>query len=268
MITRQGQRIILTTTTILLGLAVFLLHATSGMTAPESNPGEVRMAVDPTVLPPILPSGEPEKSATEPEEKPEAITIVEEVELPEIDVRTPLPKPPSKAEKPKPVAPTKAAEKPAPKKEEKVADTPKPKPETASRQKTAKPTPKVETAPGQEFTPSPVAARPGKDAVIGIEVDSTDKEFVLTVTCNRPVGDTSYINLTNPRRLVVDLREKWLRKTRSVIRSAGGAVNKIVVGQHSDRLRLVVYFNTPPTANLTPQFMRVGDKLIVSAVLP
>lgn len=270
----------------------FVLHAEVGNTASSKNANQVRMTVDPTVLPPVLPPGDetvkPKANADEP--------VAQEIELPDIENTTPLPKPPgkpatkkqkekaeakAKAEAAKGKAAKEQKTKAAPKQKAQAKKTatqqPKPKAKpapapTKTAEKPAKtPAPKAaapKVQPGQEFTPAPVKALPGKDAVTGIQIDSGKDSFVLIIDCNRPVGDTTYINLTNPRRLVVDLREKWLLKTKYVHRSKGGMVEKVVAGVHKDRLRLVIYFNTPPKSNLTPEFVRSGNKLFVSAKLP
>ncbi|MGL1861153.1 MAG: AMIN domain-containing protein [Pseudodesulfovibrio sp.] len=246
-----GHRTALTSTIILIALAVFLLHTGQGYAAKSGQSGEVRMAVDPTVLPPLPPPGALEedvtalpaddgmKEADRAAEPDVEVTVVEpeaESTAPEAEVVVLEPEP--KKPEPAKVAPT-------------VAKKPKPAP-------AAKPT----------QLPASVVATPGKDAVTSVKVDSTDNEFILTVTATRPVGDTTYMNLSNPQRLVIDLREPWVLKTWNVIRIADGAVEKLVMGAHKDRLRVVVYFRTPPKGKFAPQFVRSGNKLIVSVAMP
>lgn len=130
--------------------------------------------------------------------------------------------------------------------------------------------PKEQTAAKPEPAPEakPSTTSPAVGAIKGIALDSTDLTFTVTVTCNRPVGDTTYMNLKNPRRLVIDLREPWVLQAKNVIRSASGSVKHIVVGKHPDRMRLVVHFRTPPKGRLAPKFVRKGNTLIVTSSLP
>ncbi len=250
-----GHSIKFTALLIAMGVLSFVLYAKTGITAPNQSNHEIRMAVDPTVLPPIpLPAEDdlPIDSMLTP------APAEPEIELPETEKQTPLPKPPAKANKEETPPATPMAEmKPEPK-----VETPaQPKPKT-----TPKPTPQAEQKPTVTSSPAPVHT--GQPAVTKVTIDSTNKKFVMTVYCNRPVGDTTYMNLSNPKRLVVDLREPWELKARNVLRVNKGAIKHVVAGAHPDRLRLVIHFRTPFKGNLSPKFVRTGNKLIVSAVLP
>lgn len=243
-----GRSTILTTMVIMAGMASFFLFTEVNSTASENLPNEIRMTVDPTVLPPVTP---PDMGESEPESVP-AAPEQPQVELPDIEERTPMPAPSAeKASAPE--------SEPEPQAEAAPAATQADEPEVEV-------TPASDTLSEQVVTPAPADA--GKGAVTRVTMNSTDAKLVLTVYCNRPVGDTTYMNLTNPRRLVVDLREPWDLKTRNVVRVKSGAVKHVVMGSHPDRLRLVVHFRTPPTRNLQPTFERIGNKLIVTAQLP
>ena len=151
----------------------------------------------------------------------------------------------------------------------------KPEPEPADS-KTAKPEPQIKPepvaspapGPGQKADPEPKADAATPGIINSIGLDSSANGFSITIQANRPVGDTTYINLSSPRRLVIDLREKWTSKTDNVIRSKTGPVRHIVIGDHPDRLRLVVHFRTPPDGRLNPEFERKGNSLKVSATIP
>lgn len=254
-----GQKIRFAILFIAVSAMACVLYAETGFTATGTASHEVRMTVDPTVLPPVIPPAEDELPAESPtpDEAP-----LEEVELPEIEHRTPLPKPPGKTVE-APVtqpAPTKA-EQPQPAPAPKAEAKPAPKPAPA-----AKPKPVPATQNEQIITPTPPGV--GKGTVTKVDIESLKDGFVMTVHCTRPVGDTSYINLRNPRRLVVDLREPWFLKAGYRIKAQGGVVKQVITGTHPDRLRLVIYFNKSFKGNLTPEFVRTGNKLIVSATLP
>jgi len=128
---------------------------------------------------------------------------------------------------------------------------------------TPKPTPKA--APKVEAKPAPrsKAVASGKGEVRKVTLESTNKRFVITVYCDRPVGDTSYLNLSDPKRFVLDLRQPWVHNARNVIRSSKGQVKHVITGNHSDRFRLVVHFRTPPKGRLVPRIFRDGNKLVV-----
>ncbi|MEF2229780.1 MAG: AMIN domain-containing protein, partial [Pseudodesulfovibrio sp.] len=113
--------------------------------------------------------------------------------------------------------------------------------------------------------PAP-AARPG--TVTAVSLQSAADGFALTITGDRPIGDTSYLNLANPRRLVVDLRQAWKLGTRNVVRADSGVVRHVVAGEHPDRLRFVIHFRTPPAKGLEPRITREGNRLIVRVARP
>lgn len=232
---------------LLAGLVLPVLFGTVAQSSNTEGPS-VRMAVDPTVLPPVLPPDEaagtapatapspapddkageadlPPESATAPavRPKPPIVTVVEPPDAP-------TPQPPAQAEKPAPEPPAQA--------EKSVPESP------------------IERKAEPAASPAAVKGGPGTVRRIGLE--STPHGFALTLSCDRPVGDTTYMNLTNPRRLVVDLRQPWKLKTRNVVRSASGMVRHVVVGEHKDRLRFVIHFRTPPKGPLSPEFRRSG----------
>ena len=228
-----GRHIGLMALLLLVGLAVAVLP---GGALADDGAAQVRMAVDPTVLPLVGPDGEqaPAESA------PPAETAAE-----------PAPAPGSEPES------AKAAE-PAPASAAESAPSPAPAP---------KPTPKPAPAPEPEAKPAPVPA--GKSgAITAVALKSDADGFVLTITADRPLGDTSYLNLAYPRRLVIDLRQPWTLRTRNVIRAQGGAVRHVVAGEHPDRLRFVVHFRKVPGGKIDPEFTRSGNTLTVRVAMP
>ncbi len=210
------------------GFLISVLSACPGM-AKEDARSQVRMEVDFTVLPVVLPDG----SEAPPPADPDAMEG--EASLP-----------PDSAD------PQQAAvepEKPA------MEQTPPPVPE-----------PEPEPAPKPKPAPDPVAANaPG--IVKSVELDENGDGFTITVRANREIGDTSYLNLDNPRRLVVDLRDGWTLNVKNVVRSKG-RIKHIVIGEHPDRLRLVVHFNANPGGRLVPDFSRDGATLRIRVAYP
>lgn len=222
---------------VAVGFLISTMYASLGVTKEEARDqvrNEVRMAVDFTVLPVVLPDGSEAPATAMPD--PDAI-----------DGESSLP--------PETAEPSQAAVQPAPTPDPAPAPAPAPEPE---------PTPAPKPAPKPE--PAPVAAVTGTGTVSSIKLAETPDSFTITLNADRPVGDTSYLNLDSPKRLVIDLRNKWVLKTANVVRSKG-TVKHIVVGEHKDRLRLVVHFNKPLKGRLQPTFTRTGTVLKVTVPL-
>jgi hypothetical protein len=196
--------------------------------APDGVRNEVRMDVDFTVLPRVLPDGaEAPASSAAPPAAPDEEPLVPEPDLAD----APGPGTPAPAE---PTAPVGKAPAPAPP------------------------------------PPAPVPAlthAQGTGVIRSVVLDETGQGFSLTVVADRPVGRVSFMNLNNPRRLVVDVLGKWRHKGGNVLRSEG-AVKHVVMGEHPDRFRMVVHFRTPPRKNLAPEIRKVGDELHVLVPLP
>ncbi|MDD3312692.1 AMIN domain-containing protein [Pseudodesulfovibrio sp.] len=244
----------------LLILAGPLLAAESAPASEAEGPA-VRMAVDPTVLPPA--SGPDDAAGREaPAPAQSAAPATQAPAVPDEPARS------DQAAPPPPVVVD--------------VDAPRP-PEPGATAETAKPAPASDAAPASDEKPAaraeaPAAPAPGKSAaapasgqagiVTGLSLRSDADGFELTVVADRPVGDTTYLNLANPRRLVVDLRQPWTLRTRNVLRADSGAVRHVVAGEHPDRLRLVFHFRTPPARGIEPEFLRTGDRLVVRVRMP
>lgn len=239
-----GRHVGLAALIFLVGLALPVLFCGTTVFA-DGLGASIRMAVDPTVLPPVQSPGAPAEPGTE-------------------ATPTPTAEPGAKT---KPASPTDFEV-------ELMPDTPPASAKTAPQTPPEPPAKTVESVPAEPVSVKPepkVAEKPalsGPATVRRVALESTDHGFVLTLTCDRPVGDTTYLNLTNPRRLVVDLRQPWKLGTRNVVRSADGVVKHVVVGEHRDRLRFVIHFRTPPKSGLAPVFQRTGNSLVVTVEMP
>lgn len=206
-------------------------HSNGGV---PHEPSRVRMAVDPTVLPSVE---NPDQPGMPLDEESVSVTPIEETEPVEAEPATVLPH-----------APEKQAETPA---AEVVPSS----------------APVAAPVSGAEDAPEPQAAPRGNGSIQKITLESTDSRFVITVHSDRPVGDTTYLNLSNPRRFVVDLRQPWEYEAANVIRTSSGKVKYVVTGKHPDRFRMVVHFRTPPKGRLEPVMKRNGNALVVSVPL-
>lgn len=225
----SGQWIRFLGACVVVGFLISTMCASLGATQEVRN--KVRMSVDFTVLPIVLPDGS------------EAPPLVDSDAIKGEETLPPEPSAPQVAEQAEPGSPAPVpAPKPAPQPE--PTPTPRPKPE-----------------------PSPAPTPSGPALVKSVKLKENATGFVITIRADRAVGDTSYMNLGNPRRLVIDLRNKWRLGTRNVIRSKG-AVKHIVIGEHPDRLRLVIHFNKSFKGRLDPVIKRSGSVLRISVTFP
>lgn len=218
---------------------ILAVCAAAGLSAHPSPAGaeggprsQVRMSVDFTVLPVVLPDGSeaPAMPAAAPDQGGET-----------------SPAPPA-PEMPAPEAPAQEAA---------ASETPAPEAQNA---------PEAKTAPETAEAPEPAPAGPGQ--ILSVNLEETGSGIRLVIATDREAPDASYFNLDEPRRLVVDLPGKWTRKGGNVIRSEGPAVQHVVMGEHPDRFRLVVHFRTPPEGDLEPTFTRAENELFVAVPLP
>ncbi|QGY39856.1 AMIN domain-containing protein [Pseudodesulfovibrio cashew] len=220
--------------------------AQAGTGADETS-GWVRMTVDPTVLPPVQPPLMPEENASGTASEADAPQAAVP-NLPKEGGEGDLPPEPVPGEMPEPTA------QPAP------APAPEPAPAASAEQ----PEPAVPVVSPEPATPETM----GSGVVSSVKAAYAGNSLVLTVSCDRPTADTGYVNLDGPRRLVLDLVGKWTVKTRNVVRLPGGKVKYVVLGEHPDKLRLVVHFRTPPAGRLTPRFTPGTNRLVITIPLP
>ncbi|WP_319582440.1 AMIN domain-containing protein [uncultured Pseudodesulfovibrio sp.] len=215
------------------GLVALILTAHPGLAqdpTADTTRHEVRMDVDFTVLPKVLPDGsEAPASSAAPNEE----TLDPEPALTDsADDQTPPP-----------------AEEPAAAAKAPAETLPKP------------------AQPQQQTEIPAVSPVKGTGVIRSISLDETGQGFSLDVVADRPVGQATFMNLDNPRRLVVDMLGKWTYKGGNVLRSEG-VVKHVVMGEHPDHFRLVIHFRTPPRKAVTPELRSAGDQLHVLVTLP
>ena len=200
-------------------LAAGLLSARQGL-ADDAARHQVRMAVDFTVLPMVMPDGS---------EFPAAPGLAPEA---------PASAAPPEAETPAPAESVEKAE--------------------------------AETAPAPVHadgeTPA-IAPSDGPGLIRAVSLNETSQGFGIVVVADRALGDTSFMNLSDPNRLVVDILGTWRHSGDSVIRSEG-IVKHVVMGEHPDRFRMVVHYRTPPETPVQPDIQKAGEELHVLVALP
>ncbi len=75
-----------------------------------------------------------------------------------------------------------------------------------------------------------------------------DDSFLARLKTVEKAGRITHFWMAKPTRLVVDLRGKWKKDIRNVYRFKNNFINKIILGLHPDRLRLVFLFTEPDIA--------------------
>ncbi|MFW5836604.1 MAG: hypothetical protein ACOCVM_01245 [Desulfovibrionaceae bacterium] len=132
-------------------------------------------------------------------------------------------------------------------------------PEAQAEAKPApKPAPKQAAEPAPRQAPrqaaEPASARTGAAAtstdqgpgeVTAVRFENGDARFTAWVEASKPVPRYTYFWLASPRKLVVDVRGTWRAKVKLVHRFQAGMMEKVVLGEHADRLRMVMYFRDP-----------------------
>ncbi|MEZ7197089.1 AMIN domain-containing protein [Pseudodesulfovibrio karagichevae] len=209
--------------------------------APNGTRNEVRMDVDFTVLPKVLPDGSEAPASSAASSMPGEEPLPPEPDLPDATDAAPAQEPaPAQAQAQAPAAKATPAPEPAP--------VPEPAP--------------AEGAEVPAITPAE-----GTGVIRSVTLDETAQGFSLKIVADRPVGRTAFMNLNNPRRLVVDILGKWSHRGGNVLRSEG-EVKHVVMGEHPDHFRMVVHFRTPPKKALKPEIRTAGDELHVLVSLP
>ena len=111
-----------------------------------------------------------------------------------------------------------------------------------------KPVPKASPAKPQQAKKEAAKTQSKKSAAAGgdlrdVSVTCEKAKASVKIGLSAAAGRVSWFNLDKPRRLVVDLHGKWKNKAKSLYRLKDCPVQKIVLGEHADKVRLVIYLN-------------------------
>ncbi|WP_027720277.1 AMIN domain-containing protein [Maridesulfovibrio zosterae] len=91
-----------------------------------------------------------------------------------------------------------------------------------------------------------------------------EKKFSVQVPISATSGRIKWFNMQNPRRLVVDILGKWSNTGKSVYIYKNCVVNKIVTGEHPDKLRLVFYLDKPGLSkSIAPSVKKDSKKITI-----
>ncbi|ACS78503.1 hypothetical protein [Maridesulfovibrio salexigens] len=95
-----------------------------------------------------------------------------------------------------------------------------------------------------------------------LEFTHTETEFLARLQTSSEVGRVTYFWMDKPSKLVVDLRGKWRYSVPRVTDFISGFVGQVVLGRHTDRLRLAFNFRNPEAEKgPSPQLIRTPQGL-------
>ncbi len=82
-----------------------------------------------------------------------------------------------------------------------------------------------------------------KGSVTKVSFSCKSERASVEVALSAEAGRVRWFNLAKPRRLVLDIYGKWQNKAKSLYRLKDCPVQKIVLGEHPDKIRMVVYLD-------------------------
>lgn len=86
----------------------------------------------------------------------------------------------------------------------------------------------------------------------------------IDIRLSNSTGKISWFNLANPRKFVVDFHGKWQNRAKSLYRLKDCPVQKIVLGEHPAKVRMVFYLDEKSVpANITPVVRRLDKKIFI-----
>jgi hypothetical protein len=120
----------------------------------------------------------------------------------------------------------------------------------------------LESHPKQ--TDKAAAAKGGR--VVDVTVQDTPGEFVLTITTDGPVERVTSFYAKDPARLAVDIWGGWQSSVPGVIAVGGPLIERIRIGSHPDKLRLVVDYRDKESAGFSEPVVEKKDTGVVVRV--
>ncbi|OEU69230.1 MAG: hypothetical protein BA863_17765 [Desulfovibrio sp. S3730MH75] len=96
--------------------------------------------------------------------------------------------------------------------------------------------------------------------ISALSVDCIDESVTLKLSLSQQAEWVTWFNVSSPRKLVIDVRGQWKNYAKSIYRLKNCSVEKIVLGEQADRLRLVLYINKSGVASrITPEIKKTAD---------
>ncbi len=107
-----------------------------------------------------------------------------------------------------------------------------------------------------------VKAKRAAGKISDLKVDCTNEYVTLKLSLSQQAERVTWFNVSSPRKLVIDVRGQWKNYAKSIYRLKNCSVEKIVLGEQADRLRLVLYINKSGVATrIAPEIKKTADGL-------
>ncbi|SDK59283.1 AMIN domain-containing protein [Maridesulfovibrio ferrireducens] len=101
-----------------------------------------------------------------------------------------------------------------------------------------------------------------------VKLDCSSDSLTLKISLSQPSDRITWFNLNDPKKLIVDIRGHWKNYAKSIYRLKDCAVEKIVLGENSDRFRLVFYINKKDLPlRIRPAIKKLSDGIEIKIKL-
>ncbi|CCO24170.1 AMIN domain-containing protein [Maridesulfovibrio hydrothermalis] len=100
-----------------------------------------------------------------------------------------------------------------------------------------------------------------------MDISVVDDQLLASLSTTKSVGRVTYFWMNDPTRLVVDLRGEWENEISRINDIPDSFVNRVIIGMHPDRLRLVFRL-TGASRGGKPGLLRTSDGLEIAVDNP
>lgn len=105
----------------------------------------------------------------------------------------------------------------------------------------------------------------GRKDVRKISFIKGEKSFQTKVLLSGKAEKVTWFSLKNPKRIVVDLLGSWQGRVRSLYHIKNCPVEKVIVGDHADRFRMVFYLKPGAVAaKFRPEIKKAEKSLMIT----
>ncbi|MFP4039159.1 MAG: AMIN domain-containing protein [Desulfosudaceae bacterium] len=102
----------------------------------------------------------------------------------------------------------------------------------------------------------------GSHTLRDIDVRASDENVRMRILSDHPTAEYTFFSLSDPARLVIDLMGSWNKPPFREKKMAIGSIRKIRLGEHKDKLRIVVDLSTRQAPS--PDFTTSSEGLIMT----
>lgn len=116
--------------------------------------------------------------------------------------------------------------------------------------------------PEKKVSQKVISEKKGK--VIKAVFNNDSGNFKAVFDLSDKADEATWFSLDKPERIVVDLRGSWSSHIRSLHHVKGGPVEKVIVGEHPKRFRIVFYLKDKKAADIKPEIIKKSKGMEVS----